>query len=95
VENAVHHGRASAEGRARIEVAARREGAWLRLSVRDDGAGGPLALGEKGTGLGLAVTADRLRLLYGDRHRFRAEACPEGGFLAAVDLPAVVCVAAP
>jgi two-component system LytT family sensor kinase len=88
VENAVRHGRASSDGRGRIEVAARREGEWLHLSVRDDGPGGRLAAGEKGSGLGLAVTADRLRLLYGDRHRFRAEACPEGGFLAAVDLPA-------
>jgi two-component system, LytTR family, sensor kinase len=88
VENAVRHGRASRDGRGRIEVRAAREGGWLRLSVRDDGPGGPAPLpGEPGAGLGLAVTADRLRLLYGDHHRFRAEAC-EDGFLAAVDLPA-------
>jgi two-component system, LytTR family, sensor kinase len=91
VENAVRHGRASSDGRGRIEVAARRDGEWLHLSVRDDGPGGSPAA-EKGSGLGLAVTADRLRLLYGDRHHFRAEACAEGGFLAAVALPAAVAV---
>jgi signal transduction histidine kinase len=93
VENAVRHGRASSDGRGRIEVAARREGERLLLSVRDDGPAVSLAPGEKGSGLGLAVTADRLRLLYGDRHRFRAAALPEGGFLAAVELPARVVAA--
>jgi LytS/YehU family sensor histidine kinase len=87
VENAVRHGRASADGRGRIQVTARREGEWLWLGVRDDGSGAGAAA-EKGSGLGLAVTADRLRLMYGDGHRFRAEACPEGGFLASIELPA-------
>jgi len=85
VENAVRHGRTSADGHGRIEISTRREGAKLHLAVRDDGPGE--GSGGGGSGLGLSVTAERLELLYGDQHVFRAGA-DEHGFLVALTLPA-------
>lgn len=87
VENAVRHGRASTDGAGQIEVKARREGETLRLEVSDDG-GEAAGAGEKGSGLGLALTRERLRLLYGEAHEFRAEALNPGGFVVQIALPA-------
>jgi signal transduction histidine kinase len=87
VENAVRHGGAEAVGRGRVRVRAAREGTELRIEVHDEG---PSASGREGTGLGLALTRERLRLLYGDRHTFDASGIPGGGFRVTMTLPARV-----
>jgi hypothetical protein len=96
VENAVRHGGLARIGRGRVVVRARHEGERLRLEVEDDGGpadrGGPGGRAEDGEGvheregMGLAATAERLRLLYGESHRFEAGHV-DGGFRVAVEVP--------
>jgi two-component system, LytTR family, sensor kinase len=93
VENAVRHGNVSLLGQGHIDVRARREGDRLLLQVLNDtgtpepdGAGGA----PKGSGVGLKSTAERLRLLYGDAHRFSAGKSPVNGgfgFAVAIAIP--------
>jgi len=87
VENAVRHGNVSLLGQGRIDVRARRDGDQLTIDVLDDGPGTP---GTKGNGVGLSATAERLRLLYGDAHRFSAGNTTVGGgsgFAVAIAIP--------
>jgi len=68
VENAVRHGisKLSAPG-GEIRVIAKREGRNLQLRVRDNGPGFASPSEESfNQGLGLRVTRERLRALYGD-----------------------------
>jgi two-component system LytT family sensor kinase len=88
VENAVRHGNVSLLGQGHIDVRARREGDRLTIDVLDDGPGGTWE--EKGAGIGLRSTAERLRLLYGDAHRFSAGKSPVNGgfgFAVAIAIP--------
>ncbi len=84
VENAIRHGIAPRPGPGTVEVAARRMGDALRLSVRDDGVGITIPTRD---GIGLRNTRERLRQLYGNRHEFTLENQPHGGVLCSVDLP--------
>jgi two-component system LytT family sensor kinase len=90
VENAVRHGSASVDNRGRVEVSAALAGDMLRLIVENDLSSEALAARTDGTGL--TTTADRLRLLYGDRHRFAAGA-DAGRFRVTLELPARPAVA--
>ena len=84
VENAVRHGIGTSAGAGRIEVRGWRDGAWLRLSVEDDGPG----LKESAAaGLGLANTRARLAQHYPDRHRFQVRNRAGGGVVAEIGLP--------
>lgn len=96
VENAIKHGIAPHKAAGRIQIAARREGEMLVLSVRDNGAGLP-PTAEAGAGLGLANTRARLGHLYGTRHRFESGPLPEGGYsvVVGVPLPAAACAPTP
>jgi two-component system, LytTR family, sensor kinase len=86
VENAFRHGCAAAAGRGRIEVRARRDAGTLRIDVRNDV---PVdARSAPGSGLGLPLTSERLRLLYGDAHGFRAGPDGSGWYEVAIRLPA-------
>src|SRR5690606_10068782 len=98
VENAVRHGRASRTGEGRIEVRAGRHDGMLRLTVENDGddADGSSTAAERlgvardaDSGLGLAATADRLRLLHGEAGRCDARRLPGGGFRVVLTLPFV------
>jgi len=86
VENAIRHG---IEPRARpglIELRARRESGRLKLEVRDNGAGLPSDRKPE-EGVGLSNTRDRLRELYGDRHRFELGNAEGGGLAVCLELP--------
>jgi hypothetical protein len=91
VENAVRHGNVSLLGQGHIDVRARREGDRLLLEVLNDtGTREPGEAAPKGNGVGLKSTADRLRLLYGDAHRFTAGKSPVNGgfgFAVAIAIP--------
>jgi two-component system LytT family sensor kinase len=84
VENAIKHGISRRPGPARIEISARSQDDQLRLRVWDDGDGSPA---ENPEGVGLANTRERLRQLYGEGARLRAEPAPEGGFASEVTIP--------
>lgn len=89
VENAIRHGLEPKVEGGRIEVSARREGALLRLTVRDTGVGlgaSPLVDGSK---FGVGQVRSRLQTMYGEQARFTLAACDdaEGGTCATLDLP--------
>jgi two-component sensor histidine kinase len=91
VENAIRHGNAERAGRGAIAVRARRDDGRLVLEVEDDGPGPAptVAAGSRPgpAGLGLAATAERLQLLYGDTQSFSAGPGTRGGFLVRALLP--------
>jgi len=101
VENAVRHGIERTPDGGHVELAAWRDGAWLHVEVRDDGAGlrpagaaggagsaeGRPRGGGTGGGHGLRTTRERLRHLYGDAQGFELRPNTERGVVAAVRLP--------
>jgi signal transduction histidine kinase len=82
VENAIRHGIAKRTDAGRIEIAARRAGDQLVLTVRDDGPG---PNGQANGGVGLANTRERLRHLYRDATVELAAGAP--GAVATITLP--------
>lgn len=87
VENAIRHGGVETKGRGSISVRATRLDSRLTLEVRDDGDGAPVGRDPLASGLGLAATAERLRLLYGTDQSFTAANAPEGGFRVTANFP--------
>ena len=94
VENALRHGIAKRADGGGVEIAARREGDSLVLSVTDDGAdrdaSPTMRRDAPGNGLGLANVRERLTTLYGQQGRLELRARPAtegGGTLAVVTLP--------
>lgn len=87
VENALRHGihRRSAPGL--LEIAAERQGATLRITVRDDGPGFDADRRESHDGVGLSNTRARLRQLYEDRARLTLMNAPTAGAIVAIELP--------
>ena len=88
VENAIKHGLEPQVEGGRIEVAARREGALLVLSVRDTGAG--LDAGaQAGSAFGLEQVRTRLATLFGGRATLDLQPAgdAEGGVRATLQLP--------
>ena len=86
VENSIKHGLSPRARAGWVEIGARREGARLRLWVRDNGAGRP-GLGPLHDGVGLGNTRARLFQLYPGAHQFEAAALEPEGFLATVEIP--------
>jgi len=86
VENAVRHGLAARAAPGRVVIAARVAAGRLALEVRDDGVGLGHA-GAPGAGVGLSNTRARLRQRYGTDHGFALTASPDGGTVAAIDIP--------
>lgn len=84
VENALEHGVNRAAGEGRIEIAARRDGKRLLLTVRDNGPGLD-TLNE--SGVGLANTRARLAQLYGTEAALTLTNAEGGGTIAAIALP--------
>ncbi|MCI4568932.1 histidine kinase [Lysobacter sp. CFH 32150] len=95
VENAVKYSVARSSRGGTIVLNAKRDNAWLLLTVLDDGPGSPNEFdvggsseGEMtGVGVGLVNTRNRLRALYGDRHSFQASNRSPGGFVVEISLP--------
>jgi LytS/YehU family sensor histidine kinase len=87
VENAVRHGVSAVSTAGVVEVSAVREGARLRLVVRDDGPGMRAATKAPGTGTGLRNTRERLAQLYGDGGVMSIADAPGGGTIVTVDIP--------
>jgi two-component system, LytTR family, sensor kinase len=85
VENAVRHGVARREDAGVIEIAARREGATLVVTVRDDGPG--IGTGPVPPGHGLANTRERLAALYGSTASLDVSPDPGRGTIATLRLP--------
>ncbi|MBL8211124.1 MAG: histidine kinase [Bryobacterales bacterium] len=86
VENAVKHGISPRAAKGTIVVRAQRNNGHLRLEVSDDGVG--LGPGPVREGIGLSNTRERLRQLYGDHQKMQLYAPAEGGFTAALEIPA-------
>jgi len=101
VENAVRHGIALRATGGRVRISARVTGAFLNLSVGDDGPGlrRPSATGDRQVrgpsatsrqdGWGLVGARLRLAALWGSAARLRVLSRPGEGTLAAISLPAV------
>jgi LytS/YehU family sensor histidine kinase len=87
VENAIRHGLAERVSSGRIEIAARRAGARLVITVTDDGPGmaTPAASGQERVGLG--NTRARLEALYGSRQRLELANTPERGACVSLEIP--------
>jgi two-component system, LytTR family, sensor kinase len=85
VENSIRHGIDPASNAVSVTVTAEREGNDIRLQVRDSGRGMPEAPVRRGKGL--SNTAERLRQLYGARHRLELRNCEGGGLLVTVAVP--------
>jgi signal transduction histidine kinase len=86
VENAIRHGNASHAAGGAIEVNVKRAGSMLDIDIVDDGPGVPNGMDVFGRGVGLSSTRDRLRLLYGNAHRFEA-GNRNGGFAVSITVP--------
>jgi sensor histidine kinase YesM len=86
VENAIRHGVSPNAGTGRIEVRSRRDGDWLDLEIRDNGAGLAAGVAVR-DGIGLTTTKARLERLYGDRQALVLENLPEGGCVARIRIP--------
>lgn len=71
IENSIKHAVAKREEGGRIEIEARRDGDALDLRLRDDGPGCPdFDAPTNHTGVGLANTRERLRVIYAARQQF-------------------------
>ncbi|HNR22903.1 MAG TPA: histidine kinase [Steroidobacteraceae bacterium] len=87
VENAIRHGTAKSDADGRIEIAARRDGAAIVLSVEDNGPGAPATATQIVEGIGLRNTRERLAQLYGAAQHLALEPRHGGGMRAEVRLP--------
>lgn len=88
LENAIRHGIATRSVPGQIEIQARLEGDTLSVSVLDDGPGLPPGWDpERGLGVGLSNTKERLRRLYADKQSFRIGSNSGGGVRVDLTLP--------
>lgn len=87
-ENAFEHGLAGRRTGGKLDVRGRLHGDSLALTVQDNGPGVEPADDEGSRGTGLRNTAARLRLVYGDRHRFDLTNREDGGLRVTIEVPA-------
>jgi two-component system LytT family sensor kinase len=96
VENAVRHGIAPRDRSGTVEVASKREGDRLYLTVSDDGPGLPPDFNwrngngsgpSKKQGLGLGNTQARLQQLYGHEQDFQLSNISGGGLAVNISVP--------
>jgi two-component sensor histidine kinase len=86
VENAVRHGIEPHTTPGLVRIAARRDGAVLRLRIQDNGA--PVKQGPKSReGIGLPNTRSRLQEMYGNMGRLTLSSASDGGFTVDLEIP--------
>ena len=86
VENAIHHGLEPKIEGGSLQISAAREGAHLRLAVRDDGVGLGHSARRNGNGVALANLRERLAARYGSDASLQLTAL-QPGTLAELRLP--------
>lgn len=84
VENAIKHGLAPLRRGGRVEIAAARDGATLRVRVTDNGRG---LTESTGSGLGLANIEARLGAAFGAEGSLTLEPGEQGGVVAEIAVP--------
>jgi two-component system sensor histidine kinase AlgZ len=89
VENAVRHGVVPLIQGGRITIASALRADRLQIVIGNSGARGAEKQNENGNGngIGLRNTAERLKTLYGDDHRFTLEWPDAGGCQVIIELP--------
>jgi two-component system, LytTR family, sensor kinase len=90
VENAIRHGIAPAAAGGRLMIHANRVDKRIQIRITDDGIGMKIRSREDEAhrgGMGLATTVERLRVLYGDDHRFAVRWPQQGGCQVEIELP--------
>jgi sensor histidine kinase YesM len=89
VENAIKYAVTPQEEGADIDIAARRQGDKVVITVTDTGPGSDdhWVKAQQSTGVGLANIRDRLSQAYGAEHRFETESNNEGGFRVTIEIP--------
>lgn len=85
IENAVEHGRDPKSGNLNIDLAVRRDGQIVRITIRDQGSGPSR---DESTGKGLQNAHQRLQAAYGDRAALTLSHHPQGGALVEILIPA-------
>ncbi len=86
VENAVRHGVAQAVDGGAISIESAARNGCLMMRVKNSGLQNETAQPGK-PGIGLANTAERLRTLYGDKHRFLVQSSITAGFEVTIEIP--------
>jgi two-component system, LytTR family, sensor kinase len=87
VENAIRHGISAVSTARTVEVTADVQGERLELSVRDDGPGMSAPSTQRGSGMGLRNTRERLAQLYGGDATLAVLSPPGGGTLVRLSIP--------
>jgi signal transduction histidine kinase len=87
IENCIKYAIARRIEGGLVAIRAKVEGECLTVRVQDDGPGMPVPCDPTGTGVGLANTRERLRVLYGERQHVRVDNRPGGGVEVALSLP--------
>ena len=88
VENAIKHGFSKQTGEGNIEVTARAAGAYIQLTVKDDGSGTDLPKKDLlQAGIGLQNVKDRLQLIYKEDFTFEINSTKDKGFEAKISIP--------
>jgi two-component system LytT family sensor kinase len=87
VENAIRHGLAERVSSGRIDIAARRNGTRLIITVTDDGPGAATHVASAHERVGLGNTRARLEALYGAQHQFGLTNAPGQGARVSLEIP--------
>ena len=91
VENSVKHGIGPKDEGGSINITIKKDNGYVQFEVSDDGlginAGNSKGIGEKGTGVGLAVSDQRLKKMYGEQSGLRLDA-DKNGFTVSFKIPA-------
>ncbi|HEX3820736.1 MAG TPA: histidine kinase [Candidatus Sulfotelmatobacter sp.] len=86
VDNAVKHGISRMTSGGEIRISSCRQNGDLKLEIKDNGPG-LSASNERGCGVGLKVTRQRMETLYGENQSVELACPPEGGVSVTITIP--------